>query len=169
MLVAAVAAFLSLAFAGRASAQTPLQAEVAATVTLPSGGCANGAFACGTANLAGYGPATWTFFPSEVTAVATPCGSSYAATTEFTLASDPSSTLMLDESGSLCGLGPNGAAYRGYFAEPPQAYGHPFAIVGNWTVDPISTGQFSGLTGSGTDLIKVAGAHDAGIYTGTLG
>ena len=44
-----------------------------------------------------------------------------------------------------------------------------FAIVGNWTVDLGSSGQFSGLAGSGSDLLKLAGAHVAGTYTGTLG
>ena len=162
---------LSLVFAGVASAQA-FQASVTFTGTVPfakAGGCSNGAFYCGTANIAGYGAASWNLYVLGFTAVQTPCGSTYEATAEFTLASDPNSTLVLDEGGSICGLGDEGAAYRGYFAEPPQAFGHPNAIYGNWTVDPTSTGQFSGLTGSGTDVVNFAGAHGGGSYSGVLG
>jgi hypothetical protein len=165
MLVSALVVAVSLAFTGAASAQTPFQATVKATVTRPSGGCSNGAFACGTANLAGYGAASWNMFVTSVTPVVSSCDSSYTATTEFTLASDPGSTLVLDESGSLCAPGKDGA---GFWKEGP-AYGHPFTFVGSWTVDPTSTGQFFGLAGSGSDLVDTAGANVAGSYSGTLG
>ena len=165
---------VSLAFTAVASAQTPFQASVTSTLvrgggTLPSNACSNGAYSCGTANIAGYGAASWNLFVLGNTSVPSPCGSTYTATTYFTLAGDPNSTLVVDEGGSLCGLGHDGAAYRGYFAEGSKAYGHPFAIVGSWTLDPASTGRFFGLTGSGTDLVNVAGAHAAGSYTGSLG
>jgi hypothetical protein len=160
---------LTLALTGAASAQTPFQATVSSTQTLPAGPCSNGAYICGTADLAGYGAASWNMYVTNAIAVPTACGSSYTATTQFTLASDPSSTLVLDEAGSLCGLGHDGAAYRGYFNEPSQAYGHPFAIVGSWSVDAASTGRFFGLAGSGTDLVKIAGAQFAGSYPGTIG
>lgn len=169
MLVSSLLITLSIAFTGAASAQTPFQADVNSTETLPAGPCSNGAYICGTANLAGYGAASWNLYITGYTPSLTPCGSGYTATTEFTLAGEPGSTLVLDEGGSLCGLGPDGAAYHGYFAEGSKAYGHPFAIVGNWTVDPDSTGQFAGRTGSGTDLVNLAGAHVAGSYSGTLG
>jgi hypothetical protein len=167
---------LSLALTGAASAQTtPFQASVTFPGTLPSlraGGCANGAFFCGTANVAGYGAASWNFGNvTNPTISDTPCGSTYTATTEFTLVSDPGSTLVLDEGGQLCGLGNDGAAYRGYFAQKGNKYawsGFPYAIVGNWTVDPTSTGVFSTLVGeSGVDLVHVSGAHIAGSYSGT--
>jgi hypothetical protein len=166
MLVSALVVALSLAFTGAASAQTPFQATVKATQTLPAGPCSNGAYACGTANLAGYGAASWNLFVTSATADLSSCGSSYTATTEFTLASDPGSTLVLDESGPLCGPGKDAA---GYFKEGAKAYGHPFTFVGSWTVDPTSTGQFFGLAGSGSDLVNVAGANVAGSYSGTLG
>jgi hypothetical protein len=171
MLVSALVVALSVAFTGAASAQTPFQATVKATQTLPetvvpAGPCSNGAFACGTANLAGYGAASWNLFVTSVTPVVSSCGSSYTATTEFTLASDPGSTLVLDESGSLCAPGKDGA---GFFKESPKAFGHPFTFVGSWTVDPTSTGQFFGLAGSGSDLVDTAGANLAGSYSGTLG
>jgi len=164
MLVSALVVALSLAFTGAASAQTPFQATISATQLLPVP-CSNGAFVCGTADLAGYGPASWNFFVTGSTAVQTSCGSSYTATIDFTLASDPNSTLVLDESGSLCFPGLDG---RSFFAEGPNSYGHPFTVVGSWTVDPTSTGQFVGLSGSGTDLLNSAGAHWDGSYSGTL-
>ena len=166
MLVSALVVALSLAFTGAASAQTPFQATVKATQTLADAPCSNGAFACGTANLAGYGAASWNFYVTSVTVVPSSCGSSYTATTEFTLASDPGSTLVLDESGPLCGPGKDAA---GYFKEGAKAYGHPFTFVGSWTVDPTSTGQFFGIAGAGSDLVNVAGANVAGSYSGTLG
>ena len=99
--------------------------------------------------------------------VQTSCGSTYTdATIYFTLDSDPGSTLVLDDSGNFCFPGNDGA---GFFKEGPKAYGHPFTLVGSWTVDPSSTGQFAGLAGSGTSLQEAAGAHWAGSYTGTLG
>lgn len=167
--VLCVVGALSLVFAGAAAAQAPFQASVTSTRTLPAGPCANGAYICGTANVAGYGAASWNFYVTGITIVPSACGSTYTATTDFTLVTDPGSTLVVDESGSLCGLGPDGAAYRGYFAEGSKAFGHPFAIVGSWTVDPASTGQFRGLAGSGTDRANVVGAHAAGSYNGALG
>ena len=165
----ALLAALGLALTEPASAQTSFQASVTFTGTRPAGPCSNGAYLCGTANIAGDGAATWNMYLPGYTLVPSPCGSTYTATTYFTLVSDPGSTLVLDEGGSLCGLGHDGAAYRGYFNEGSKAFGHPFDIVGNWAVDPASTGQFAGLTGSGTDLALVAGAHAAGTYSGTLG
>jgi hypothetical protein len=179
MLLPALVVALSLVFTGSAAAQTPFQASVTSTGN-PHVGCLSGAFFCGTANIAGYGAATWNFGNvTNPTLSDTPCGTTYTATTTFTLLSDPSSTLVLDESGNICGLGHDGAAYRGYFAEGPNAAGHPYTIVGapsasvpdgGWIVDSASTGQFSQFAGStGTDLMNTAGGYLAGTYTGTLG
>lgn len=174
MLLPALVVVLSLAFTGAASAQTAFQASVTSTVTLPSGGCANGAYACGTANIADYGAASWNLFFTGFTNVETSCGSTYTAMTYFTLADG--STLVLDESGNLCGPGLDANGYfKGRF---PKDFGRPYSAVGapstsvpqgGWTVDPTSTGQFLGVTGSGTDVVYFAGAHAAGTYTGTLG
>jgi hypothetical protein len=156
---------VSLAFTGAASAQTAFQADVTAKGTLPAGPCANGAFYCGTANIAGYGTASWNFFLTGVTISQTSCGSTYTATTEFTLADG--STLVVNEGGPVCGPGKDAA---GYFSEGPKAFGHPNYPFGTWTVDTAdSTGQFAGLSGSGTDALHAAGAHASGSYTGTLG
>jgi hypothetical protein len=124
--------------------------------------------ACGTATTAGSGAASWHPYITGYTPSVTPCGSGYPATRDFTLASDPGSTLVLDEGGSLCGLGHDGATYRGYFAGEPKADGYRFAIVGNWPVDP-------GLDGPARRAYRrrdrprhVVRAHPARSYTGTL-
>jgi len=181
--VLAIGAFalLSSAFAAAAAAQTTsFQASVTAKGargagtgqgTKPSTGCANGAYTCGTANIAGHGAASWNLYITSNTNVETSCGSTYTAITYFTLASDPSSTLVIDESGNLCGPGLNA---NGYFKEDPNASGHPFTALGTWTIDTTdSTGQFAGLLGGpdtgGTDTLQFDGAHIAGSYSGTLG
>ena len=168
LLLPVLAVALSLALTAPASAQTTFQADLNSTLTLPQGPCPSGAYICGTANLAGYGAASWNLFITGYGPDYSACGSTYAATTYFTLSSDPASTLVLDETGNLCGLGHDGANYRSYFVQGSQAFGHPFAIVGNWTVDAASTGQFAGLGGSGSDRISLAGAHAGGGYSGVL-
>jgi hypothetical protein len=165
ILLPALVVAVSLLFTGAASAQTTFQADVTATSPLPAGPCSNGAFYCGTANIAGYGTASWNFYLTGYTISQTSCGSTYTATTGLTLADG--STLVLNESGPICGPGKDAA---GYFSEGPKAYGHPNYPYGTWTVDTAdSTGQFAGLAGSGTDALHAAGAHASGSYTGTLG
>ena len=165
ILLPALAVAVSLAFTGAASAQTAFQADVTATDTLPAGPCPTGAFFCGTADIAGYGAASWNFFLTGVTISQTSCGSTYTAITDFTFADG--STLVVNEGGPICGPGKDAA---GYFSEGPKAYGHPNYPDGTWTVDTAdSTGQFAGLAGSGTDALHAAGAHASGSYTGTLG
>lgn len=166
ILLPTLAVAVSVAFTGAASAQTTFQADVTATSRLPAGPCSNGAFYCGTAGIAGYGAASWNFFLTGVTISQTSCGSTYTATTDFTLDSD-GSTLAVNESGYICGPGKDAA---GYFSEGPKAFGHPNYPYGTWTVATAdSTGQFAGLAGSGTDTLSAAGAHVSGSYTGTLG
>ena len=128
ILVPALVVAVSLGFTGAASAQTAFQADVTGTVTLPTG-CATGAFFCGTADIAGYGAASWNFFVTNVTLSQTSCGTTYTATTDFTLASD-GSTLVVNERGYVCLPGNDGA---GWFAEGPHAYGHPNYPQGTWT------------------------------------
>jgi hypothetical protein len=172
MLLAALLVALSVAFTGAASAQaTPFQASVTATALLPSGGCSDGAYSCGTANIAGYGAASWNLYVTGYTSVQTSCGSSYTAMTYFTLPSD-GSTLVLNESGPLCGPGVDANGYfKGRF---PRDYGRPYSALGTWTIDTTdSTGVFGSLLGGpgtgGTDTLYFAGAHTAGSYSGTLG
>lgn len=156
---------VSLLFAGRASAQTGFQADIEGTAPRPVG-CPMGTFVCGTANIVGYGTASWSFHLGGVTLSQTSCGSTYTATVDFTLASD-GSTLALDETGYVCAPGKDAASF---FSEGANAYGNPNYPHGTWTVDTAdSTGQFAGLGGSGTDALHSAGAYVSGNYTGTLG
>ena len=141
---------LSLAFTGAASAQTAFQASVSGVVPKPKPPCPTTTF-CGSASIAGYGPATWTLNVTNNTTVSPACFT-YQAVTTFELLSDDS-TLVLDESGLVCGPG------NSYPALPPTSFGGPLKSTGSWTVDPLSNGQFSGLTGAGTDALHTAGAQ----------
>jgi hypothetical protein len=164
ILGAGVLVAVSPVFTGAASAQTAVQADVTAKSTRPSPPC--GAAFCGTANIAGYGAASWNWHLTGYTPVQSSCDTTYAATSDFTLASD-GSTLVLNESGYICVPGKNG---NGSFKEGSNAFGHPSYVYGTWTVDTVdSTGQFAGMSGSGTDALHGAGAHADGSFTGTLG
>jgi len=163
ILVPALVAAVSLAFTGAASAQTAFQASVKGITTKTEPPCAQTiaspptvyAVFCGSASIAGYGPATWTLNVTNNT-TSEPCFT-YQAVTTFELLSDDS-TLVLDESGLVCAPG------NSY-----PSVGHPLKSTGSWTVDPLSNGQFSGLTGgAGTDALHTAGAQIHGTYSGTL-
>jgi len=133
---------------------------VTATVPLPAGPCPDGAFYCGTADIAGYGAATWNMFLIGVTISQTSCGSSYTAITEFTLASD-GSILVVDEGGPVCGPG-KGAA--GYFSEGPNAYGHPNHPHGTWAVDTAgSTGSSPGSADRAPTICSPPGRTSPGV------
>jgi hypothetical protein len=138
-----------------ASAQTVFQATVSAHNPKPQP-CA--VFACGNASIAGYGPATWTWNLTNLTDVSSTCAS-YQAISTFELSDG--STLTVNETGLVCGPG-NSAA-----SEPPTSFGHPSYATGSWTVAG-ATGQFQGLTGTGTDVLQAAGAELSGAYTATL-
>lgn len=182
---------LGLALTGVASAQTPFQASVTYTGQHNSAGCANGAYSCGTANT-NFGPASWDFYPYS-NSVQTSCGTTYWATTYFTLQNHPGSTLVLYEHGNLCGPGLNANGYfKGRF---PKDFGRPYSALGSWStittladcsevlpppvvpppVGPLpplpcspSTGVFAGQVGLGNDTLNFAGAHAAGSYSGAL-
>ena len=163
--VSALIAAFWLAIAGPASAQTAFQASVKGTGS-PVAGCPNGAAACGTANIAGYGAGSWSLTLTNINFVPSSCDSTYAAITVFTLNSD-GSTLVLNESGYGCGPGKDA---NGFFKEGPKSHGGPNVLHGTWTIDSTtSTGQFAGLGGSGADDLQSAGGHHLGSYVGTLG
>jgi hypothetical protein len=151
---------LSLAYTGAASAQTPFQASVTAKGTHNGPGCSGPAAACGTANIVGYGTASWDLIITGFTPTS-PTSASYSATTDFRLTDG--STLEVNESGVI-------TTPYGYTAQPGTAFGHPNRIAGQWTVVTAnSTGQFTGATGTGTDTLRAAGARLVGSYNGTLG
>lgn len=156
---------LSLSFSGAASAQPAFQASVNG-ISPKSMPCAT--TFCGTASIAGYGPATWTLNAISTTPASGPCpygppalvsAFTYQATTTFEL--KDGSTLVLNESGLVCAPGNSQSA-------PPQSFGFPeYANNSNWTVQSAG-GQFSGLTGgAGTDVLHAAGRQISGTYRGT--
>ena len=135
LLLPALVFGLSLAYAGGASA-TGFQASVKATGPPPKG-CT--AFACGTAQINGYGPASFTLTLNSLTPASSPTCFSYSAVALFAL-SDRISTLSLNEAGMVCGPGLSAVA------QPPglKGNGHPGSALGSWSVGA-ATGQFSGL------------------------
>jgi hypothetical protein len=152
--VTAVAVGLALILAGTASAQSVFQAGVTGHTPKPKP-CPNGEFFCGAANT-NLGPAAWTFTLTSLTTG--PCDS-YTATVTFQLADG--STLVLDENGTACGPGKSNLSNAS-----GNSYGHPGDATGSWTVQS-ADGQFSSITGTGTDALEFAGAAVSGSYTGT--
>ena len=157
-LVLTLASSLLLATAGTASAQTTtFNAEVKNKIQRPEG-CPDGAYLCGDAAIAGFGPAQFRWFLNSFEPVSQSCGD-YTATVTFTLAD--SSTLTLDEAGRDCSPGNSFSSY------PLHSYGQPQEASGTWVVQD-ATGQFAGMTGSGTNTLRIRGADFRATYTGTL-
>ena len=164
LLLPALVVALSVSFTGAASAQTAFQASVKG-ISPKTKPCAT--TFCGTASIAGYGPATWTINAISTTPASGPCpygppalasAFTYQATTTFELSDG--STLVLNESGLVCAPGNSASA-------PPQSFGFPEYANSSWTVES-ATGQFSGLTGgAGTDALHADGARISGTYRGT--
>lgn len=169
VLLPALVVTLSLAFTGAASAHTvPFQASVndIAPIGPPparSWPCPT-IYYCGSASIAGYGAAFWSFDESPnfpPTPVSSDCFL-YTGTSTLTLLSD-GSTLDLNENVVFCQPGNSGNA-PGW----QHAVGHPGRGNGNWTV-LTGTGQFSGLTGgSGTDTLRTNGALFEASWSGTV-
>lgn len=147
---------LSLAFAGGASAQAGFQATVTAITPKPKP-CANGDVLCGSATT-NYGAATWTWNPTAPFTPYSPDCDLYDAAATFALADG--STLVLDDTGLICGPG---ASFLN--SGSPHSFGNPFDLTGSWTVIS-GTGQLRSITGPGTDTLDLAGAYGSGKYTG---
>src|SRR3954447_11322972 len=171
VLLPALVVGLSLAFTGAASALTvPFQASVNDITPIgpPSARswpCPT-IYYCGSASIAGYGAAFWSFDESP-NVPPTPVGSdcfSLTGTSTFTLLSDLPSTLVLSEENFVfCHPGNSGNTPGWQYA-----VGHPGRGHGNWTVQT-GTGQFSGLAGgSGTDTLRTNGALLEVAWSGTV-
>lgn len=144
-----------------ASAQTAFRAEIEGKQQKSEGtatGCADGAQACGSATIDGYGLAEYRLFLASFQPTSDSCGD-YTATATFTLQDD--STLTLDETGTVCGPG------KSFYATPPFSWGNPSDASGSWQVQS-GAGQFAGMTGNGTDDLHSAGSRFRGNYAGTL-
>jgi hypothetical protein len=143
-----------------ASAQTTaFRAEFDGPSPKPAG-CPDGAFVCGHGDVAGFGTADYGYFLDSFARVSASCAS-YIATVSIALTD--SSTLTLEEAGTVCG--PGGS----FFPQPAPggSYGNPVNGNGTWEVQS-ATGQFAGVTGSGTDTFHSAGAHFTASYVGNL-
>ena len=82
---------------------------------------------------------------------------------KFVLGDASSSSLVLDENGTLCGPG---ASFMN--TGQNRSFGNPFSFTGSWTVQS-ATGQFRAIAiGTlGTDAIQAAGAAFSGMYGAT--
>lgn len=160
LLLPALVVGLTLAAAGAASAQAgSFQATVKGHNPRPQP-CPNGDYVCGSATT-NHGVATWTFAPTSETPPppGAPCGS-IEATVTFALDDASSSTLVLDESDTICGPGSSIWA-------PGQMHsdGNPFDLTGSWTVET-ATGELNSIPigTTGTDALHIAGAQVSGTY-----
>ena len=158
IVVGMLAVGVLLTSASLASAQTTtFDAKVKNQIQRPVG-CPDGAYLCGRADVAGFGPAEFRWFLVSFEPVSQSCGD-YTATVTFTLGDG--SRLTLDEAGTDCSPGNSFSSY------PLHSYGQPQTANGNWVVHD-GTGVFAGLAGSGTNTIQISGAHLTASYTGTL-
>jgi len=122
--------------------------------------CANGAFTCANATITGFGAADYSFSIDGIARISSSCAA-YDATVLFTL--PDGSELKMNESGSVCGPG-------GSFIPVPApggSFGNPVEGIGTWIVET-GTGQFAGMTGSGTDTFLSAGANSIASYSGVV-
>jgi hypothetical protein len=148
-----------VASVGLASAQTSVfDANVEDQIRRPVG-CPDGAYLCGDADIAGFGPAEFRWYLVSFDPISQSCGD-YTAIVTLTVGNG--STLTLGETGTDCGPGYSFSSY------PPHSYGQPQTADGTWVVQD-GTGVFAGLTGSGTSTLHVTGARLTALYTGTLG
>jgi hypothetical protein len=156
VLLPALVAVLSLAFAGAASAQTGFHASITGVTPKPKP-CPGAAFLCGSAST-NYGPAAWALVPISDTQVSNACAA-YEAAVTFVLGDG--STLALDENGTACQPGNALSAPGGSVSD-----GNPFTFSGNWMVQS-ADGQFGSIRGEGTDTLHAAGARATGTYSQT--
>ena len=135
----------------------PFYAEVSGQVKKPTG-CPEEAFVCGETKLKDFGKATFLYYLTGGIPASNECVD-YTAVAIFILADG--SRLVLDESGAACGPG------NSFFTTPPTSWGNPTEVEGSWTVSE-ATGQFTGLTGSGTNKATSTGARLTAVYQGNL-
>jgi hypothetical protein len=119
-------------------------------------GCESGAYRCGDAVVDGFGSASWEYNVTSFERISNACVE-YTAVSTFTL--EDASVLTLNEAGTACGPG------NSFFATPPFSWGNPDRATTSWDIAS-GTGQFEGLTGSGSASFKSAGAAIRGIYEG---
>lgn len=138
-----------------ASAQTsqPLNATYRIKIAGPTGtnpSCPGGANECGRGSDPTFGAFTY----SAV----------FTNRTQVTTLTFATGVLVIDETyQEFTSPGNSGNSHS-----PPFAHGHPVTALATWSVDPSSSGTFTGATGNGTDGIKAAGQAANGVVAGTL-
>jgi hypothetical protein len=148
-LIVSILGLLLLAPAASAQPSQPLDATYMVKIVGPAGHppCPGGASACGGGSDSLFGAFTY----SSV-------GTAAGFTTTLTFATG---VLVIDETFQL--ITPTNSGLQG-----PYSHGHPVTALVTWSVDPTSSGAFSGATGNGTDVAKVAGEQGKGVIAGTV-
>ena len=142
----------ALLSAGAASAQSNFNAKIIGHVT-PHALCPVGVQICGVATIAGFvAPAEYRLSVTSIRPPSGSCGNltawvDYGATATFTLPDN--SKLTLVESGTACYPGKS-------FPTGGISFGNPRTLFANWTVQS-ALGEFSGISGSGTDTGRSVG------------
>ena len=138
-------------------ATASFHAVISGPMTKPAG-CPSGITSCGSVAISGFGSGQFSFTITSFAPAPPACGS-YEADVVFSL--PDGSTLTLAEEGTVCGPG------KSFFPQPAPggSYGNPVNGEGSWTIVG-ATGQFTGLTGTGTSRFDQAGASIHGRYIG---
>ena len=156
-LIAVTCGIAAPAAAAQAKAPVPLDSTYTSKAIGHNGtpSCPGAYVACGEGTDPAFGPFAYG-------TVVTPTG-------QITTLTFTTGTLVLDETPSdVSGPGQGLASGGGVANQPPWAFGHPGTFTQTWTVDPTSSGSFSGATGSGTDPQHAAGIRIGGVLVGTI-
>ena len=162
-LLSALMGLVAISFSNVAFA-ADFNAKVQGHVTRSQGACPDGAVLCGTADIEGFGDAEYRWFRIGSASPSGSCGPltgwfDYGAIVTFTLSDD--SNLTLYEVGTQCTPGSS------YPTGNQKSFGNPRFVAASWQVVS-GTGQFAGMTGSGTSSGQFPGAAIAFRYDGTL-
>lgn len=157
--VLSAAALLLLAVPATEAATQPFSAQFKNQQTRNDPPCPGAVF-CGSGQVEGYGPATYSVVPTSIGPLVGAC---QAVTGLVNIAlSDGSGTLTLAAAGDVCYPGNSHVA-------PGQlhAFGNPFRLDATFEVVG-GTGVFAGAGGAGTATIRGAGAVTRLVASGTL-
>ena len=145
----AVVAVALTAAASANAVEAPFSAHFKGKQTRNDPPCPGAVF-CGSGAVDGYGPASYSIVPTSVGPLVGSC-QSVTGVVNIALA-DATGTLTFAAAGNVCFPG-NSHAASGQL----HAFGNPFAI--NATLAVVGgTGAFAGATGSGSAVLKGAGA-----------
>ena len=163
LLVLGTLAVTGLLFAPQAaSAQTqPFEAHFKGTQTKKANACGNPLAFCGSGSVEGFGAADYLLVPTSLP-VPQPNGCDRLTVRATITLRDGTGTVTLDVTGQVC--------YPGNSGNTPgslKSFGNPFTATGTFVISG-GTGVFVGASGSGTAVLKGAGAHNSAQATGTI-